>query len=190
MNRQRNLSTVNNKPKLTRVFRFFGSGSTYAFAREDLLNLQLAVVSSSTVTTRLIESVKLNGVKISCFGSSSTPTSVCLEWAGDRSPDVCYTGIATLFNPYVKYFRPPQNSLAGYYTTAGTDESEGLFTLICSEDCYLDLHVTIVYSDGSPSGTDPTLSGASPITGIVSPLLPTGAGSTLTPVGLTTDALA
>jgi hypothetical protein len=184
------LTQINNKPKLSRVFRFQSTGfSKRTITRGELLSLQLAVTSSSTATTRLIESVRLDGVKITAFGDDTEAFPICFEWVGDRCPDICYTGIATLFNPFVRMFRPPENSLAGYWTTSNSEESEELFAIDPDNAVmFVDLHVTIIYGDGAPTGTQPVLTGASSITGVITPQLPFGT-TDYRPVGLTDDAI-
>jgi hypothetical protein len=181
------LSDINVKPKFSRVFRYQTSGdiSPSNFLRSDLLNLQLFVTTSSTATSRIIESIRLDSIKITSFSDSNSATTVCLKWVGDRTPDVCYTGFCSAQKPFKKTYRPPKNSLAGYWTSQGDEESEPLFQFESSTASvsFLDLHVTVVYLDGA-TASGPTLFSASSFTGIGSPRLPEG-DANFSPVGLT-----
>jgi hypothetical protein len=182
------LSDINVKPKFSRVFRYQTEGDQTPsnFLRSDLLNLQLFVTTSSQATSRIIESIRLDSIKITSFSDSNSAATVCLKWVGDRTPDVCYTGFCSAQKPFKKTYRPPKNSLAGYWTSQGDEESEPLFQFesrAVNTVSFLDLHVTVVYLDGA-TASGPSLSMASSFTGIGSPKLPSG-DDTFIPVGLT-----
>jgi hypothetical protein len=196
MIRKRNpneLTQINNKPKFTRVFRYETSypSNSYAFSRADMLNLQLAVTDSSTSTIRLLESVKLMGVKVSYFGADDDASTLCFRWTGDRSPDVCYTGLSTLYQPFIRMYRPPVDSLAGFYTTENSEEAETLFAIdLGAGVAYIDFYVVVIYADGAPSAIAPSLDSAATFTGIACAQIPSGASDRCVATGLTSLDLA
>jgi len=187
-NRSRNVvTTINNKPKLTRVFRLKGTPTSGAtFLRSDLLSLLIAVTSGSTAFISLIDAIKINSVRITWLPDDDADASeCCLAWVGDRAPDTCLTTLVTNAIPAITNSRPPKDSLASFWSTQSGDTSESLFSVTCplKVEAILDIQVVMVFGDNTTSTG--VLSSAASFNGIAAPWLPQ-AYQAFTAVGLTT----
>jgi hypothetical protein len=148
---------------------------------------------SSTAITRIIESVKLNFIKVCGFSETSEAGSFCIRWVGDRCPDVCRTKVGTIYQPARGRFNPPANSLAGFWSTDDSEELEGLFSIESNDlsSLYIDIHVLVIYLDNASNADAQALTGVASFTGILSPGLPQAASGTIfSPVGLATGEIA
>jgi hypothetical protein len=180
------VTAVNLKPGHTRVFRYsISTTNEVQITRGDLLNLLLSVTNGSTAATSLLDSVKLLGIRIAIMPHSDCDVySTTLTWTGDRSPDQSYSMVVTNAIPYSGMYKPPDESLAGYWSNHTSDQTEVLFSLdgtTSTAEMIVDLHVVVIYGDGTTDTQ--TLGSAASFTGIAAANLPLGSNS-MQPVGL------
>jgi hypothetical protein len=180
------VTPVNLKPGHTRVLRYQLDATTEVqITRGDLVNLLLAVTNGSTAATSLIDSVKLEGVRVAIMPHSDCDVyTATLNWTGDRAPDQSFSLVVTNAIPYTGMYRPPEESLAGYWSNHSSDQTEVLFSVYAlsqTAGMFIDLHVVIVYGDGTTDTQ--TLTVAPSYTGVAAAYIPLGSND-LQPVGL------
>jgi hypothetical protein len=139
---------INLRPPQSRFLRYDVSG-TDSVTRQFMLDSILAV--NGTAAHRIFESVRL--IHVRCYlmaNQANDEPTLSLTWDGDRGPDVKYNTEAATGIPGEIYSRPPEGTLAGYWSTDGVDESENLFTVEVNANatCYMDIYFEYVLADG------------------------------------------
>lgn len=180
------ITVINNQPRQTRVIRY-KLATDASITRGDLLSALVAVTAASTTSVTLFESVRLDGLRLVVLPNNNGNLATCsLTWSGERSPDITETLVCTNAIPSHAMFRPPKNSLAGYWSEQSGDTTEKLFDLTVDADCEMlvDIHMTYVIGNGATSTV--TLTGVPGITGIAALQLPVG-GTALRPVDIQND---
>jgi len=182
------ISIIQNQPKQVRVIRYRATslGNATTITRGDILNALVAVTNTSTSAIPLFRAVRLDRIKFVAYADdTSGPETLCFKWTGDRSPETCVTTVCSNAVPAVLVVRPPERSLAGYWSTIDADTTEVLFRIDAfTPDLYMDLHITYILDDGGV--TTQTLASASSFTGIAAVRLPNdGATTDFIPQGLT-----
>jgi hypothetical protein len=127
----------------------------------------LAVSNGSTVAYKLLDSVKINWVRVHALSSSDTNVgTICFEWYGDRIPSVVHTMAYAPAIPAKRIFTPPESSLASYWSTNDDDGNETLFAIDPSDatvTLVLDLSIQFVFTGSQSTDTrtitDPAFTG-------------------------------
>jgi len=140
---------INLRPKQSRFIRYQFTGTFFSVTRQFMLDSVLAV--NATAAHRIFESVRLIHVRAYVMANQTLDDAqFSLTWDGDRGPDVQFNTEATIGIPGEIYSEPPEDTLAGFWSTDGTDESENLFTITCTSGgtYYIDLYFEYVLADG------------------------------------------
>lgn len=180
------ITVVDNRPMQQRVIRYYTStANTINITRLDLLHMLISTRTASTTATTIFESVKLDMIRIALIADDTADGGgVTLTWNGDRGPDTCETIFGGVGVPSVLTTRPPEGTLAGYWSTLGVDESEQLFSIDMSDSgftAFVDLHIRYVVGNGATS--DITLNAPASYNGISAIILPPGT-TYMVPLGI------
>jgi hypothetical protein len=170
MRSRRNTSFVNeikNVPKITRVFRYCGTLSQpIQVTSTNLFQIQLGVINGNSTAITLIQSFKLDMVKMYLMPASDTDAGFgYFSWVGSRTPESVHTISFAPAVPAKFSFQPPKDSFPAMWFNIDTDTGETLFEFDCSDatvEVILDIHMTICYGNGSTgtrSITAPSFSG-------------------------------
>jgi len=141
------------------MFRFQAQGSaggsvSGAVTRAILLNLVMAGTSSTTAY-RALYSIKVNRVEM--FGGPLVNTStVSLQWISNLGPNsqVSDSSTSSAYPPHL-ITTPPPSSLASFWSTNGSNESELLFDWGAPSFSYIDIHCELILND-NPTPTTTT----------------------------------
>jgi hypothetical protein len=143
----------NVKPSTTRSFRFFVTGQVTAspVTRRCLLNLVLAGTSGSTTAVNVYEAVRLDRINMYFVGSGlgGAADELVLSWTGDRAPDTRYSDRGSSAHPACIKCRPPQKSLAGFWSTVFADMDEPLCYITAPTGTVVDIQVAMVIGDAA-----------------------------------------
>jgi len=147
----------------------------------------LAVTSGSTTAIPLFTAVRIVRVGITCLPALDTNAGTfTFYWSGEREPHTAETMIYCNGEAMRRNFYPPEGSLAGFWLTQNTTETESsVFNLDpdnTTVKIVVDLEFEYVIADGTQSTR--TLSVASAFSGIAAAKMPAAASDELTPVGL------
>jgi hypothetical protein len=173
------------------TYRYQCTGSPLTgqgITRSNLLNSQILNVSGSTTNYRTINAIRINRIEMYAaplIGNSSSPTTVQVEWVSTYGPSkvISDTTISASLVAVVKS-KPPQSSLASYWSLRNSNESDTLMFLTAPVNTIVDLNVSIVYQDDSVANAVSTSS-----TGTIGVLYATyldgpRSGASLVPVSL------
>jgi hypothetical protein len=149
---------INLRPPCSRFLRYTMYG-TVPITRQFMLDSILAV--NGTAAHRIFESVRL--IHVRCYvmaNQTEDAPELSLTWDGDRGPDVRYNTEAAIGTPGEIYSLPPEDTLAGYWSTDGVDESENLFTLVApnGSTIVVDIYFEYVLADGAATTATATAS--------------------------------
>jgi hypothetical protein len=184
------LSVINNSPIQTRCLRYIGTvTSSTGVSSGSLLGLIVSVTNSSTTASRILDSLKIQRVGITCLPASDTNAGTfTFAWTGEeqRTPDIRKTMIYSQGVPAHWNFYPPDGSLAGYWVDS--NDTSVIFTMDpdnATVKLVVDLEFSYILGSGS-LGSTYTLSIASSFNGLGYRYLDWAAGgsSDLSPVDL------
>jgi hypothetical protein len=115
--------------------------------RAFMLSSIIMNTSGSTTNYRVTNAVKINSITVwsisATLGTPSPP--IAIEWLSSYGPSkiVSDTTLSTAF-PAMIHSRPPANSLAGYWSLRGSNESDVLFLVTCATGSII--HVNMTYN--------------------------------------------
>lgn len=169
----RNVSLVSTLPPITNDTSFVickryntqGTSGTTSVSRGALLNL-FGMATAANAGYRIANSVRIRKICgwVAPATTSSYGNASFFQWTSANSPSKLIDCSAQQ-GQYGCYFetRPPKDSLAGFYSLQGSNESEVLFQIATLGGCTLDvtLEFTLMNSiSNSPSPLTNTISGA------------------------------
>ena len=149
-------TSVKTQPVSQRVLRFVndGNNTVSVIYRECMLSLMgsSSLATANTLHTPIFHNIRVTKVQI--WGSETTTTAlqlspVILKWVSARGPDTEITDYGTSSHPPHVVSTPPKNSLCGEWSTAGSFESEPLFSISSGIGSVVDVHVEYVLLDGT-----------------------------------------
>jgi hypothetical protein len=148
--RPRQLS-INTRFKMT--LRYAGGNSSYvSITRAMMLNTYLMNLTSSTSNARILQAIKLNRIEIFGAGASGVAsTGFCaIQWLSTLGPaiELIDTSNSTAYPPHL-ITSPPPNTLASFWSIAGSNESEVLFKIYCVTNSVVDISFEAVFADGA-----------------------------------------
>jgi hypothetical protein len=168
------------------------SGTTY-ITYADIQGILLAVSNGSVNAVSIIQSIRILNIGVTLMSTDNTAGTFNFEWLGSRIPTRNETLIFAQGAPAKWNFRPPPESLAGFWIESTDDSSTYDSIALCvmtvsSSDVtvFLDLHFEYIVVDGV--GKPYTLTGAATFDGIAAKRIGTTslslAGSRFSPTGL------
>lgn len=172
------LSSINNQPIQTRCIRYSGNpSSATVFDVKDLTSVLLAVTNTSTAAIPLFETVRLRRVKVTCLSDDGSNSGfLSFMWNGEREPNSKSTILYSPGYPTSQNFYPPEGSLAGFWVSQETTETDtSLFTIDTSDNTVmivLDFEISYVIVNGASEAF--TLSAAATFSGIAALAIPVG----------------
>jgi len=142
-------------------FKAVGTNASVSATRGGILSIFLSGCTSTTAS-RIMGSVRIR--KIEGWNAQDTAStnvagfpSLCLEWNSVNNPGTVLTDTGYAMRPAHVEGRPPKDSLAGYWSSNGTNESEVLFKVYanqqalgvnpCSSGTIIDLHLECLLLD-------------------------------------------
>lgn len=146
-------------------------------------------LSASTSNARLIASALVKRIEMYSMGvnSGSAPATIGLTWLSNLGAitEVSDTSVSSAY-PAVIRTSPPRNSVAGFWSSTGSNESEVLFAVTALGGTIVDLWLDFVLFDtGAATLTTSTSSGGTVGQLVYCPMDGPGASSPkLTPVGV------
>jgi hypothetical protein len=131
-----------------------GTGGIYTITRANLLSTLIVCTANSTASAfyRIAEGVKVN--RIEAFSPPTTATSfvrVFVEWLSNLGPSTMYSSLGDTSQPAKIITSPPRNSLAGFWSITGANESESLFSLGCPGNTIIDVFYDIILQNAEAS---------------------------------------
>lgn len=180
------VTVVDNRPIQQRVVRYYATTTTEInINRLSMLHMFVSTRTASTTASSVFESVKLEMIRIVLMADdSANGGGLTLTWTGDRGPDTTETIYGGVGVPAVLTARPPEGTLAGFWSTLGSEESEQLFRIDMTESAFtafIDLHIQYVVGNGPTS--DITLNAPASWNGISAILMPAGS-TAMAPLGI------
>jgi len=139
-------------------FQATSAGNSILITRRDLLNLNVVALTATT-SARIFQSVKLNRVEMWAVAGSGTNdygiASVALNWLSSFGPNTEVSNTGNAINTAHVSGSPPRSSLASFWSSGGSSESEVLFSLTFTVGTIVDVWVDAVLYDGggAPSVT-------------------------------------
>jgi len=131
-------------------FRYLctGSNALVNITRANFLNSLLVNLSGSTSNTRLIAGVRIKKVEIWSPCSNSTLT-ISWEWLSNLGPssEISDTTSSASFPAHIST-KPPPNSLCGFWSITGQNESEVIAILTAPVGSVLDATIEYYLFDG------------------------------------------
>jgi hypothetical protein len=135
------------------MFRYQASAAlSINITRGFLLNL-LSVgghLSNGTAfLSRISSGVKLNRIEIRAPTASTdvTVATATVEWLSSLGPTSEVSDSGTPLHPLFISTSPPSQSLAGYWSLTGTNESENLFLISVPTGAFVDVWVDMILQD-------------------------------------------
>jgi hypothetical protein len=125
-------------------FQAAGAQADFALTRAGLLDL-LVMATSTTAAYRIASASRIRRIDI--WGQppaqQGSVNPIQVEWLSSLGPSKIITdvGMGATFGAKVTC-RPPANSLAGFWSLTGSDETEQLVRLTLPPQSVIDLHVT------------------------------------------------
>lgn len=121
------------------------SSSSYpgvAITRAFLLNTMFMNLSSALSNGRIFQAVRVNKVTL------TTSIQASIQWRSLYAPSstTLVTGTSTTAAG-IYMSKPPKNSLASFWSTSGSNESEILFLLDFTTNDYIDVSFSAVFQD-------------------------------------------
>ncbi len=151
-------TTYKAKPVQVRSFRFEMENGTAVVYRQCLLSLLVSQSNSvsSTEASYPIQAIRLRRVKAwTLIDPASAHADLTLQFFSDRGPVREWTSVGNNVRPAHLSVVPPPDSLAGYWSQAGSQEGEKLFELQLDETGtsmgIVDIEVEYVLAEGSIS---------------------------------------
>jgi hypothetical protein len=119
------------------------SFTTRNITRGMLLNTMFAgAVNATHLCTRLFSAVRVNQVTL------TTSIQASIQWLSQYAPTSTTTITGTSTTAAGTYTsRPPKNSLASFWSTSQSDESEVLFQVVSTLNDYIDVSFSAVFMD-------------------------------------------
>jgi len=180
--------------KFGHVIRFVGTSAGVAIqcTRAQMLNAIVSNVNATVNNNRILQSVLVKRIVIWSGNNPSTstfgPTTVTLEWNTQYGPNANISD-SVIQNSAVACVdsSPPLRSLASFWSSSGSNESELLFTITTTSQVIIDVHHTFCLSDlGLSTGNTVTaavgVAGALYYTALDGPRV----GAVFTPISLPT----
>jgi hypothetical protein len=169
---RRNFKSPNHIPQLitsstvNHTFRYYyaGSGQTnpttsITVSRAQLLNTLVMNTGNSTTNYRILNSIKVNHISMwstalsGLTGSNGLgPSTMQLEWLSTYGPSKLISD--TTVNPAQSCMidsRSPPNSLACFWSTSGSNESDIVFRISSTNSTIIDVNVNYVVQDDNNS---------------------------------------
>jgi hypothetical protein len=125
------------------------SGAT-SITRKNLLSSYILTAGVSNTGYRLLNGFKLNRIEIYSMPSTTTSTTVALEWLSNYGPstEVSDTSTSSAYPAHL-ITSPPLQSLASFWSMAGSNESEQLFIVTAPLGSIIDIYGEMVLVDGT-----------------------------------------
>jgi hypothetical protein len=147
-------------PVISFSLRYQASSSSsfpgVSVTRAMILNTMFMNLSSSTSNGRIFQAVRVSKITL------TTSISASIQWRSLYAPSstTLVTGTSTTAaGVYIS--RPPKNSLASFWSTSGSSESEILFTIDFTANDYVDVSFQAVFQDDlAPNGPLTAASGS------------------------------
>jgi hypothetical protein len=142
--------------------RYVSTGNTLSLTRAMLLNHLVMNAASTTTNYRLLSAIKLNLMEI--WGSTATlgqTVTASIEWTSTSGPTSVQsdTSVGTAQPCHVRS-RPPPLSLASFWSTTGSNESETIAILTVPVNGVIDIQYVAVLQNGeTPVATTSTNNG-------------------------------
>jgi len=117
--------------------------------------------SGTTQNARVINAVKVNSISIWSPCTTSV-LSASLEWISTYGPSklISDTTVSATF-PAVIHSKAPPQSLAGFWSTTGSNESDVMFAMTCPVGSVVDVNINfIVQDDLNTAGVTTTNNGS------------------------------
>jgi len=130
--------------------RYVASGSTTSITRGNLLN-HLFVNQANLVTNwRILSAIKLKSIHVwaapPTVGALSTAS---IEWFSAQGPTSIASDTAVgQSEPLAVHTSPPPNSLAGFWSYSGSNESDVLFTIVAPANAVIDITYDAILANG------------------------------------------
>jgi hypothetical protein len=107
--------------------------------------------AGSHTTFRLLQAVKLNRIEIwSSQSSGASVSTVSILWQTQYGAQIEHSDSSTSTTfPAHLITTPPPQSLASFWSTNGSDESEVLFQVSANQYSIIDVHMDLVMADGA-----------------------------------------
>jgi hypothetical protein len=133
-------------PILNMIVRYQANASTQSgplsFTRAYMLNSLIMCTNGSTTSYRLSQAVRVNRITLVTSGGGA------IEWRSTYGPSRTIAFAATSTTAAGSYTSsPPKDSLAGFWSTTGNNESEVLFRVAASSADLLTIHFSFVLED-------------------------------------------
>jgi len=156
---KRNLGLVGQKPAVPRllatvsvnhVFRFVATGSAFGSSinRAMLLDL-MSIATTTTNQFRVFNAIRIKRLRL--WGTvpalGSAPNVVTLEWRGPYSTTALISDSSRGVEPGYIDERPPDSSSAHWWSTSGSNETDGMFSISGPVGTVIDLHAEIHFID-------------------------------------------
>ena len=136
-----------------------GTQTAVSITRGALLSHLIMNSASGTANYRLFSAFRLKSVEI--WGAAAS-AAVSIEWRSANGPTVIASD-TTVLSAVPAHVRtsPPKDSLAGFWSLTGTNESESLFLITSPADSIVDItYEAIVQNGESATLVTTTASGA------------------------------
>jgi hypothetical protein len=130
------------------------AGAGRMILRSMLLNTLLVNPSSTTLNIRICAAVRINRIDL------TTSIGASLEWLSELGPSSAtnISGTSTTAPGYLSQ-RPPNNSLASFWSRTGSAETVPIFALTCQINDYIDVSYSVVLFDQETAVTVTTTNG-------------------------------
>lgn len=157
MNRPSSLVNTNIIPRIDSTIKISHrarytctTNSVINITRANMLNTLIMNINNTTTNGRLISGIKLNRIEI--YGAPSGP--IALEWLSTLGPtrELSDRSLTNSAIPCIKS-SPPKQSLAGFWSMTGSQESDVLCTITTNGSgaaCTVDVWTSIILMDGEP----------------------------------------
>jgi hypothetical protein len=139
--------------------RFIAASSVpdVAITTDSLLTAAASVCTvASTTCTSVFMACRVKSVEMwATPESTSAGVGVAIHWDQSRMPGFSKSDLSVnVARPAHVYSKPPRDSLAGFWTNAGTNTS--MFSLDCPQTAIVDVVLDLVISDGDTISSQAT----------------------------------
>lgn len=152
-------------------FRYQSNGASAAvnITRKDLLNCLFMSSNGLGQNYRLCAAARLKRVEIWGMGGSSNvanaTTTISAKWHSQYAPSTEISDTGTIYKMAHLSTSPPAQSLAGFWSLTGNNETEVLLTLQIDQGYIVDLWLDLVLNDGEAAVlNNTTATGATGVT--------------------------
>jgi hypothetical protein len=141
--------TFSSNIRFKHKFRFVSAARVnQSITRACLLNLICTGLGTTSIA-RNLAGIKLNKVELfgSLVNSDADVLALSIEWLSTLGPSSEMSDSGNTFNPAHIVTSPPVNSLAGFWSLTGANETDVIMKINCNTNAIIDIWVEMVLMD-------------------------------------------